>query len=223
MSKYQISLNQLVEFRSATEKGKKRIISQQLNPDVFRVPWYQMSKARVKKSIELKGDLTPVYNGINTLMQRETKNKVQESKKRSSIDALERFVRIKLPHILNEIDYFVIKPKSKSIIISDVEVIVAPEVIIKGKLNGKCVMGAVKIHISKSKPFDLQKSKIVASTIFKYLEREIDEDGTIVLPELCFSLDIYGDRIVSAQDEYETTFQEVNTICNEIKHLWDAA
>lgn len=223
MNNYQISVNQLADFSGSTEYGKKRIIAQQRLPDRFRIPWYQLSKARVKKSIELRGDLEPIYDGIQTLMNRKPVNKRQETDKRVSIEALERYVKMQLPKMLLEVDFTVIKAKVKSLTISNVEVIVAPEIIVKGKLKGKTIIGAVKIHVSKSNPFDLKKSKLVASTIFQYLEKEFANDDVTVIPELCCCLDIFSGRIVSAQQTDSSVYKEVEEICNEIKRLSEAA
>jgi hypothetical protein len=130
---------------------------------------------------------------------------------------------MKLPSILNEIDYSIVKPKTKRTILSNVEVIVAPEVIVKGELNGKTILGAVKIHISKNKPFDLQQARLVATTIVTYLENEVAKDKSEVIPELCFCLDIFNGRMISANKNDEKVYQEMNEICELIKELWNEA
>jgi hypothetical protein len=223
MASYQISLNQLAEFQGATENVKRRIIAQQLSPDQFRIPWYQLTRARVKKSIELKGNLDPILDGIKTLLNKVPVGKKQESDRHVSLEALERYVKIKLPSLLKDIDFTIIRPKVKSTSISNVEVIVAPDVIVKGVLNGKNILGGVKIHISKTKPFDFQKSQIVASTIYTFLKNEVAEDSIEVLPELCLCLDIFSGRVVSANNHDAKVFKEVREICEEVKRLWDTA
>lgn len=223
MSNYLISLNQFADFSRATEKGKKRIIAQQLRPDKLKITWYQTPKARVRKFFELHCNLDPIKDGIKALMKKVPKNKKDENDRRTSIEALERFVEMKLPSILKEINYTVIKPESKSVAISEVEVKVAPEIIIKGTIEGKTVLGAVKIHISKNKPFDLIRSQYVASIIYKYLKDTIAKDGEIVLPELCFCLDIFGGRIVSVPSNFEAINVEIIKICNDIKRIYNAA
>jgi hypothetical protein len=223
MSKYIISINQMAEFSTATESVRKRIIKQQLNPSKVRVGYYQMPKARVKKSIQEKGDLQPVLNGIKTLMARKPETKYQERNRLVSIEAMERFVTMKLPSVLQEIDYEVIKPKKKSTDFSDVEVLVSPDLIIKGIFNGKTVIGALKIHISKHNPFDLQKSQLVSAGIYHFLNDEVVKEGEEILPELCLCLDVFGGRTVSAKDSYKSKYSEIIAICNEIKNMWDAA
>lgn len=223
MGNCQISLNQLADFSDSTEYGKKRIIAQQLVPDRFRIPWYQLSKARVKKSIELKGNLDPVYDGIKTLMAKKPTNKRQETDRRVSIEALERFVNMRLPKLLQDIDFMVIKAHKKHFTFAGVDIIVAPEIIVKAFIDGKTVVGGIKIHISKGKPFDLKKSQIVASTVFRYLEEEFSGKGWTVLPKLSFCLDVFGGRIVSANNVDDLIFSEVEKICKEIKDLYNAA
>ena len=220
MKDYQISINQLAEFNDATDYTKRKIIERQLDPDPLRISWYQLPKARIKKSIELKGDLNPVYDGISTLMNRNPIKERQKIDKRVSLEALERFVKMKLPSILDEVDYEVIKPKIKSTYIKGVEVIIAPEVIVKGNLNGNPIYGAVKIHISKNKPFDLQKSRLVASAMVTYLKNEIAEKDSEVIPEMCFSLDVFSGRIISVTDDDYPIYSRVDEICDEVKRLW---
>jgi hypothetical protein len=223
MSKYQISLNQLADFSTSSEAGKKRIIQQQLSPNKFKIPWYQLSKARIKKCIECKGDLKPVEEALENLENKKVTTKRQLTDKTVSIEALKRFVTIKLPTILKKIDYSIVKPEDKILTINGVEIIVAPEVIIKGKLNGQTVFGAVKIHISKSHPFDLQQANYVASTIYSYLQNKIAKPGDIVLPELCICLDIFGARLVKADSNSKATVAEIEIICEEIKSIWKRA
>lgn len=223
MRKVNLSLNQLAEFSWATEKGKKRIISQQINPNPVLIPWYQLTKARIRKSLELKGDLGPVYEGIKTLMNRIPTNSRQTNDKRVSIQALERFIQIKLPDILKNIDYEIVKPKSKALFISDVEIIVAPDIIIRGIIDGKPVLGGLKIHISKTKPFDQTKSVYISSTIYRFLKEVVATDDDVVMPELCFSLDVFGDRIMSAPQKPEDLYPILEKICEEVKTLWPAA
>lgn len=53
MTTYQISLNPFAEYLEATESRRRKILEEQLEPDPVRIPYYQLAKARIKKSIEL--------------------------------------------------------------------------------------------------------------------------------------------------------------------------
>lgn len=223
MGKYKISLNQLAEFSDASDASKRRIIKQQVSPDTFRVPRYQLTKARIKKSIELKGDLSPIHEAIRILESKDVTTSWQINDKKVSLEALKRFVEIKIPSLLKKLDFQIIRPENKSIELRDVNVIVAPEIVIKGKLNGRTVIGGVKLHISKSKPFDLKKSQYVASVVYKYLVEKVAGKDDVVLPELCISLDVFNARLVPALDNVEEHLKQLKGLCDEIRSLWDQA
>jgi len=221
MGKYKVSVNQLAEFDGASEAAKKRIISQQRKPDAFRIPWYQLPKARIKKCIALKGDLAPIHDAISILQARKPTSPRQTNDRNVSIEALTRFVEIKLPSIIKNTDFEIIRPKSKTVAVKDVDIIVAPEIVVRGKVNGKTVIGGVKIHISKNSPFDLQKSKAVATIIYKYLKDEVATKDDAVLPELCFCLDVFDGRLVAAPERVDATLKNIREVCDEFKTIWD--
>lgn len=223
MNGYHLSLNQFAEYSGATVRGKVRIIKQQLNPNPFLIPWYQLSKARIRKSLELGGDLKPIYEGIEILLKRKPDNKRKQNDRQVSLESMQRFIEIKLPEILSKIDYEVIKPEKKTLNIGGVGIIVAPDLVIRGKLSERMVLGGIKIHISKNKPFDFRQSQFVAAIIKRYLEEEVAVNGDVVLPELCFSLDVFGERIVPAPSKAHIINHEIETICLSIIENWDEA
>jgi hypothetical protein len=223
MSNYVISINQLAEFTTATEKGKMRIIRQQKVPDPFLIQWYRIPKSRIKKFFAFKGDFRPILEGLEILKKKVPKNNQQITDKLVSIEALERFLKIKLPGVLFEMDYKMINPKVKSVEICGVDLKVSPDIIVRGELNGETVIGGIKLHICKGKPFDYKKSLYVATSIYKYLAEKIAQPGEVVHPGLCFSLDIFGDRPVPAPDDPKIIILEIENYCEEIKKLWEAA
>ncbi|WP_248724400.1 hypothetical protein [Seonamhaeicola sp. ML3] len=219
-----ISINQFADFSKASDSKKRTIIKQQKNPNKFLVSWYQLSKSRIKKSIENNGDLDPIIKGIEELKGRIPKKPRQVLDRIVSIEALQRYIHIKLPDMLKTIPYETIKKvESKSVYINGVEIIVSPDVIIRIKVNGKTYLGAVKIHVSKSNIFDNIQSRYISVLIKKYLEEVVAKDGDKVLDDLCLSIDIFGERIISAPNNISKAITEINVICNEVKSFWNAA
>jgi hypothetical protein len=176
MITYLISLNQFADFTKATEKGKLRILKQQLNPNPFKIPWYQTPRAGIRKSLQNNGDLTPILEALKKLNRREPKNRRGLTDKNASIEALQRYIELKLPVIFKNYEYEIIKPELKSNFIAGVEVRVAPDVVVRFNINGKKYIGAVKIHISKSAPFNYKQSLKVATILYKYLSETIFVD-----------------------------------------------
>lgn len=205
MGKYYISINQLADFSVATKSSKRRIIKQQVTPNKLLIPWYQLSKSRIKKYFKEHFDSTTIQEGIKILKDKKPISTRQITDRRVSIEALERFILIRLPKALENIEYTIIKPHKKTIIVNSVEIIVAPEIVIRGKFKsgiykGKNVLGAIKIHISKTHPFELKQTQYVATTIFDYLQKEVVEKDDIVLPQLCLCLDVFRGQYIAADN-----------------------
>lgn len=219
-----ISLNQLADFSQGSQAKKRNIIKQQKTPNSFKIAYYQLAKARIKKAMANKGDIQPVLDGIAELKGKTLTKERQINDRIVSLDALQRFVSLQIPSILKEYNYQVLKKiESKSIFIRGVEVIVSPDLIIEIEINGKKYLGAVKTHISKGNAFDMKQQLYVASTLHKYLKTEVAKNGELVLPELCISIDIFGSGIVTSPADISKKIKDIEVMCEEISKMWDAA
>lgn len=224
MSKYIISINQLADFFKGTDAKKRSIIRQQKTPNTFKVAYYQLAKVSIKKSLSNNGDIEPILKGIDELKNRKPEKKRQISDRLVSLEAMHRFVTMKLPSILKDSEYELVKKvNSKSIIMKGVEVIVSPDLIIKTKIKGKTYIGGIKLHISKGNIFDVKQQTIVANSINNYLKNVVAKENEIVLPELCISLDIFGYGIISSSENADKAIKDIEVICEEIKTMWAAA
>jgi hypothetical protein len=215
-----ISINPLADFSIASDAKRRSIIQNQKKPDTFKVSWYQLARARMKSTLAKKGDVTPILEGINQLKAKIPTKTRQINDRQVSLEAMERFLHMKLPNVLNGINYEVIKTESKSIKIKGVEVIVSPDIIIKAIIDDVTYVGAVKIHISKSNVFDNNQLRFIASTIYMYLDEVFDNEEYVVMPELCLAIDIFGSRIVNAPKIIDSEINNIEVICQEVKDVW---
>ena len=223
-SGYVLSINQLAAFSKATEAGKRRIIKQQKQPNKFLVSWYQLPKARIRKAIANNCDLEPILKGIEELKLRKPEKPRQIIDRQVSLEALKRFVNIKLPKLLKEVPHDLVKKvPSKSILINGVEIIISPDVIYKLNLNGKVYIGAVKVHISKNNIFDNKQSRYISSLIYKYLKEVVAIEGEEVLEELCLSIDVFGENVISTPYNLPKILTDIEVICEELKSMWNVA
>ncbi|WP_345274007.1 hypothetical protein [Flaviramulus aquimarinus] len=222
--RYIISVNQFADFSNASEASKRRIIKQQKDPNKFMVAWYQLPKARIKKSIENNCDLEPIVKGIEELKQRIPKKPRQVLDRTVSLEALNRYASIKLPDLLKSVPYEIIKKvECKSIFLNGVEIIISPDVIFRIKANGKIYLGAVKVHISKNNVFDNIQSRYISSLINKYLKEVVAKEDEEVLEELCLSIDVFGEKVISVPKNLSKSLAEIEVICANVKSVWNAA
>ncbi|OWP75949.1 hypothetical protein [Flavobacterium oreochromis] len=224
MREINISINQLADFSKSSDAKKRNIVKQQKNPNTFKIAYYQLAKARIKKAMSNKGDIEPILKGIEELKTRTLTKKRQINDRVVSLDAMQRFISLQIPDLLKDLEYKVIKNvNSKSITINGVEVIVSPDIIIQAEIEGKQYLGGIKIHIAKENKFDREQQSYVASTIQKYLEKVVAKNDEVIMPELCLSIDIFGEGIVSAPKNIDSKIKDLEIICDEIKKMWYAA
>lgn len=209
---------------NASDAKKKSIINQQKTPNEFKISYYQLAKARIKKSMASSGDLDPILNGIEQLKGKKPEKKRQISDRVVSIEALQRFVNLKIPGLLKKYNYQVIKDiKIKSTFFNGVEIVVSPDLIIEIDIDGHKYYGGFKIHISKGNVFDSKQQTYVATAIHKYLSEIFKESGGTVLAELCLSIDVFSDRIVSSPEDITQKVKDIEVTCEEVKKIWNAA
>lgn len=221
MPEYKISINQLASFSASSEAKKKSIVRQQKNPPKVLVARYSLAKARIRKAIASYGNIKPILDGIQELKERNPETPFAISDKEVSIEAMERFIKMKLPTFLNDNVYEVLKkPKINSFIISDVEVIVSADLIIKVFIDGQPFLGGVKIHIAKGDAFDRDMAKYASTCLYIYLDLMYENTGIVVLPELCLSVDVFAESYFTAPSKIEKTIEDIETMCIEIKQIW---
>lgn len=222
LPKIHISINQFAEFSTATNAAKARIIKQQQKVNKLLIPWYQSAKGSIKRYLTDLNDYTPIEQGVERLKDKIVNSKRQGIDKAVSIEALQKMIEVNLPRILGNVPYQVIKPDVKFVIVNGVKIMVSPELVIKAEIGGKIVYGGVKIHLSKTKPFDSKQCNFVAILMYDYLSQLAGENEHVA-PQFCLCVDLFSNSVVSAKENHISESQEINKICNEIAQLWISA
>jgi len=224
MNKPVISINQLAVYSEASLSKKKQILKQQVVPNRILVPWYQKAKAAIKKYFKNVNDIAPLLKAIDAIEHeaKPTKHWIKINQQVSK-EALKQMMLIRVPRMLRDVSYEIIKPSVNSIMLGGVEIKVAPDIVISAKINGKTVYGAIKIHISKNDFFDSKQLEIVSTVLHQFLLSKVVHRGDIVLPELCLCLDVFAGRIVGADNtHFNVVMEQIENICFEINKLWAA-
>jgi hypothetical protein len=223
MSKYHISVNQFAEFSKATEKGKKRIISNQIKVDRLLVSWYRTAKAYMRKYFTDFNNTAPLKEGIEKLNEKKAETKHQIIDKRVSIEAIEKLMHIAFPKVLYSNSHEIIKPEKKPISVNDVDISITPEAIFKTIVNGIVVYGGIKLHFGKSHPFDNTQCRYVAILLHNYIKENIAKPGEIVDFKLCLCIDLFSQRVVTPEGLSPIEITQIKKVCNEIKEVWAKA
>lgn len=222
MRNIEISINPLAEYYLASESRKKRIIQEQQDPDPVRVPYYQLARSRITKSI-LKGfDIDVIDEAINELKNRKPEEgNWRYYDKENSLKALNYFKNMVLPSQLIDYKLEKVKTKNKYYNIYGVDIKVSPNLIFRIKENGIYKIGAVKLHVSKTKPFNNKQSGLVAQLLYQFLSNFVVGEDEVVDPNLCLCIDPFSKSTISASGKTKFDLKEIKGICAEIPKLWD--
>lgn len=219
MAKFDISINPLAEFIEATSKRKRSIVKQQLFPPKFKVTRYRTARSHMRKSLMQGFSSREIVAGISVLQMREPKSKFAASDIQNSIEALRVFLNLRFPEMKDLISCHFFKSDINSFELSGVNIIVAPDLVLKYQKDGVTYLGGIKFHISKGSQFSYDGSQVVAYGIKSLLENKIASDSEKVDPRLCLSIDIFGQRVMNAQSLGNTISEKVEIACEEIKSI----
>jgi hypothetical protein len=223
MEVFTISINPIAVFTTATPGKKKSIVKQQKTPSTFHVARYRTAKASMLKSI--KDGLTDaeIMAGIDRLTNKVTSTDFQKNDVKNSIEALKSFLHLTFPKEFTSIKCSFPKAETKVVMLADVNILVAPDLILKWKRDGKSFVGGIKFHISKSNVFELENSKCAAAGLRLFLENHVAEKDETVDPKFCLSVDIFGERVTPAPYDMKAYLKKLVEACEEVKLLWKVA
>ena len=219
MSIFTISINQLVEASLSTNKGKARIVKQQLQVNRILIMWYRLAKKRMKEYFFDVSNITILNDAIKEIkaLPEEKKNAARD--KQVSVEAILKVKNMRFDNILVE-GYEVIKLKDTSIEIEDIRISVNPDMVFRYREDGVIKIGALKFHVSKSKPFDLQQSKLVANLLKVFLKEKVASANEIVDEQLCWAYDVFSDRLLHAEKDVALSGKEIKKLCLELKEIY---
>lgn len=213
-----ISLNKLGEYLDATPARRRRIVQDQQSPQAFVVTRYGDAREEIVDYIEggmvAEEQLLEAATGLRT---EPTASEFTRQDKLASADAIEDFLDAadKL-----EIDGLSAEGSDKStsavMEIAGVSVSVRPDVILKDPASGE-VVGAVKLHFSKTNPLSEKSREYVATTLRVYLT----ETGNAHVDHTkCLVVDVPSQQVSHAPKGYKRKMNDIEAACEEIAARW---
>jgi hypothetical protein len=160
-----------------------------------------------------------IVAGVMVLQKRQPKTNFAQSDIKNSIEALRFFLDLKFPEMKNLISCHFYKSDKKSFELLGVNIIVAPDLILRYNKNGINYIGGIKFHISKDKTFSYDGAQVAAYGIMSLLSKEVAVDEEIVDPTLCLSIDVFGQRVMNALSLKSDIPERVENACTEIKAI----
>jgi len=218
MEENRISINHLSEYHNAPN-GRKRTIEKftKQKYEGNHPFWYTLSKNRIKKALQNKLDTSFISQSIEEVLKKKAPKEWHRKNNLGNIEILQRFLKMRFYLNLRKMGYKVISTDKKSIELNGLFVDIKPDIIFYIEENGKKYLGAVVLRYNKSKAFKPINGQIVAEGIRLFLEQEIAQNGDQILPDLCLSVDIFSESVVSAAKTTNAHRKIVYDLCKDIK------
>lgn len=219
MSKPKISVNKLGEYLTASPARRRRIVEDQRNPKAFVAARY--SNAREEIVSFLASNMTDeeaMLNAAQKLRSEFGGTEFTENDRRASADAIEDF--LEASENLN-IDGLLVQPgqetSQRSMSISGVEITMRPDAILRDP-DTEQVVGAIKLHFSKTTPLTKEGAEYVATALRVHLEN-VEENGKID-PKKCLVVDVPTGQVVNAPKAHKKKMNDITAACEEIDARW---
>lgn len=219
-----ISVNKLAEYIVSKAARQRAILTERKHPNPdFNIGMFHKEATEAVQLYIATGaiDQQPLVNAQHALEQITT-DKVGSARRISSnIDAIERFLEM-----LDDIDLMGADPElgahaPNKLTFHNVEISVRPEIVVRGTgLKGKKLIGAWKLHFSKTRPMTDESAAYVSAIVQEYCKVHLAEDDETVNPAYCQVIDIASGVVFPGVKATAARMKDVAAECQNINGLW---
>jgi hypothetical protein len=220
-----ISVNKLGEYLVATAARRRQIIlDQKYPPDLQVLRYGAAQRAVVDHLIHGQDDSGILARHLHRLAEWEPgpdDSDYDVQRNRNCREAIESFMSMLAE--LPALEGFAVtagSPDSQRLSSAGVSISVRPELIVQGvNRNGDPVIGAIKIHVSKSFPHDERSGDYVGTMLHQFGEQYLSEQGLTVHRHF-YVIDVFGQRVFTAPRAFARRRADVDAACEEIASRW---
>ncbi len=219
-----ISVNKLAEYMGSKAARQRKIIHDRKYPDEdFNFGMYHREAAEAVSRYLADGaiDPAPLDAQIAALLQL-TPEKVGTARRiNANVDALERFSNMLDDVDLQGADATLGEHAPQKLKYHNVEISVRPEIILRGQgPKGKKLVGAIKVHFSKSSPMNEDSAGYVSAVVQEFCRLHIANDDETVFPGYCQVIDVASGTVFPGVKSIKRRMVDVAAECQNIAALW---
>ncbi|GMV05858.1 MAG: hypothetical protein AMXMBFR53_21350 [Gemmatimonadota bacterium] len=209
-----ISLFPLAEYVHASAPRRRRIIEGQANPRGEVVPLYRLIRPVASRFLRSGGrDRGIVDRAILRLEALTPASKWGESDLRNSVAVLRHLPAVKGLNLGEKVTG---TRRDGSISLGGTTVSVNPTVAVYGSVG----LGAVALHLSKSRPLRDDVGATAATILRWFVAQRLGLTLDEVPHGLCQVVDVWRERTFQAPPAYKTRMRLVEASCREIATAW---
>lgn len=216
-----ISVNKLAEYIVSRGNRQREILRDRKFPTDFKGMYYRESSDAIALCLASNlEDLSSLTRARRTLEQKTPEKVGTQRRLNSNIDAIEAF-----DSLLDSINFHDGVPElaphqANKIVRHGVEISVRPEIILRGAgKSGNQLIGAIKIHFSKTRPLDIESAGYVSAVVQEYCRNHLAQDEEVYAP-YCSVIDIGSLSVYPGVKSTVKRMKDVEAECRNIAALW---
>lgn len=218
--KPRISANKLAEYLTANAVRRKQIVKDAKYPSAFKAARYKDARDVIRGFVN--GDYTKkdIDKFIKVFEKKPTTSDYQENDKTNSIFALQQLKKLDIS-ALSGLTLEANDNYEDVLTIEGVEISVYPDMFVSQNKSGKNITGALKVHITKDNALNEESQSIVGVLLYLYSEKFLSSGTDVASTKLCFSVDVFKERLQQCPSAYKNRVARIEAACEEIALRWD--
>lgn len=218
-----ISLNKLGEYLTTAKASRReRILRDAKYPPTFQVIRYDPTRHIVQRFLAGKiANTTALSDAVADYALTKTKDEYEARVKKANLDAMERFISMAPTLGFGDAKVSLGAHAPQRRMVNGVSVSVRPDLhlTVSGG-NWPTRRGAIKLNISKGAVHSKDAADYVGTLLRHYIEEGCDPGECD--PQLCFALDIFGEKIAASPKATINRMKDIDAGCGEIARQWDS-
>lgn len=220
----ELSVNKLAEYVCSRAGRQRRILYERKYPDPeFSTGMFHREAAEVVTKYLADGcvDATPIMAKSAALAQLKPDKIGTARRINANIDALERFA-----DMLDEIDLQAAQTElgahsPPKLTFHGVKISVRPEIILRAAgPKGQSLIGAVKLHFTKTHCHDGESAGYVSAAVQEYLRNHVAQGDEVVAAQLCPVIDVGAGTLFQGVKSTARRLKDIEAECQNIHALW---
>lgn len=216
-----ISVNKLGEYIVSKGNRQREILRDRKFGSFKRVYHREAAEAVALCLASGLEDLSPLAKRKKSLEQLKPSKIGALRRVNANIDAIESF-----DGLLDDIDFFGGTPELGAhspprMVRHGVEISVRPEIVLRGTMSkgGKPIIGALKVHFSKSRPLNEESAGYVSAVLQEFCRETLATEEEVYAP-YCFVIDVGSKAVYPGVKATAQRLKDVDAECRNIAGLW---
>lgn len=218
-----ISVNKLAEYMVSKAARQRKLLKDRKYPDEdFKMGMYhrEATEAVAKYLVSDQLSTDNIDNQIAIIKQQNPGKIGTQRRLNSNLEALERFL-----DMLDDFDFKDAVPTlgehaPQKLTYHGVEISVRPDVILRGRVKGKSVVGGVKLHFPKGFEMTDETAGYVSAALQEYCLRHVATPDETTYYAYCQVFDIGSGQVFPGVKATKARLKDIEDTCQNIAAIW---